>query len=53
MIFGATWSILAAILDPFDLWAPMGPIFEILGGFDRGPIFDEFLSGTKNENLEK
>jgi hypothetical protein len=32
----------------------MGPIFEILGGFDKGPIFDEFLSGPKNEqNLEK
>ena len=25
-----------------QLWASMGPIFEILEGFDRGPIFDDF-----------
>ena len=32
----------------------MGPIFEILGGFDRGQIFDDFWSGQKNEqNLKK
>ena len=28
-----------------------GPIFEILGGFDEGPIFDDFLSEQKNEML--
>ena len=32
----------------------MGPIFEILGGFDRGPSFDDFGSGPKNEkNVKK
>ena len=37
-----------------ELWAFRGPNFEVLGGFDRGQIFDEFLSGKKNEkNLEK
>ena len=32
----------------------MGQIFEILGGFDKGLIFDDFLSGPKYEtNLKK
>ena len=36
------------------LWAINGLICEVLGGLDRGPIFDEFLSGKNNEtNLEK
>jgi hypothetical protein len=31
-----------------------GSDFEVLGGFDRCQIFDEFLSGKKNEkNMEK
>ena len=31
-----------------------GSFFEILGGFDRGRIFDDFLSGPQNEtNLNK
>mgnify|MGYP000908117613 CR=1 FL=1 len=30
-------------------WAFSGPISEVLGGFDRGPIFDDFWSGPKNE----
>ena len=32
-----------------ELWAPRGPIFEILEVFDRGPIFDDFGSGPKSE----
>ena len=37
-----------------QLWAPRGQIFEILGGFDRGLILDDFLSGPQNEkHLEK
>ncbi len=37
-----------------ELWAFSGPISEVLGGFDRGRIFDEFLIGKKNEkNLER
>jgi hypothetical protein len=37
-----------------ELWAFRGPISEVLGGFDRGQIFDEFLIGKKNEkNLKK
>jgi hypothetical protein len=37
-----------------ELWAFRGPISEVLGGFDRGRIFDEFLIGKKNEkNMEK
>ena len=36
------------------LWASRAPIFEILGGFDRGLIFDDFWSGPKNKtNLKK
>ena len=35
------------------LWVRRGPTFEILGGFDRGPIFDDCLSGQKKENLKK
>ena len=35
------------------LWASRDLIFEILGGFDRGPIFDDFLSEQKNEKSEK
>ena len=31
----------------------MGPIFEVWGGFDRGPIFDEFLSGKKLKTIWK
>ena len=32
----------------------MRPILEILGGFDRGSIFDDFLSDPQNEtNLKK
>ena len=32
----------------------MVPIFDVLEGFDRGPIFDEALSGPQNEkNIEK
>ena len=29
-----------------------GSDFEILGGFDRGPIFDDFLSGQHEKNLK-
>ena len=37
-----------------ELWASMDPISEVLGGFARGQIFDEFLIGKKNEkNMEK
>jgi hypothetical protein len=32
-----------------ELWAFRGPISEVLGGFDRGPIFDEFWMGQKTE----
>ena len=28
-------------------------LFEIMGGFDRGPIFDDFLSGPQNEKNRK
>ena len=36
-----------------ELWAPMGPIFEVLGGVARGPIFDEFLMGPKMKKIWK
>ena len=32
------------------LWAPRSLIFEILGGFDRGPMFDDLVSGKEIEN---
>jgi hypothetical protein len=32
---------------------PSGPIFEILGGFDRGQIFDDFWSGQTNEKMRR
>ena len=32
-----------------ELWAFRGPISEVLGGLDRGQIFDEFLIGKKKE----
>ena len=31
----------------------MAPIFEILEGFDRGPIFDDFLDRKKSPNIWK
>ena len=35
--------------DPqIDIWALMGQIFEILGGFLRSQIFDGFLIGEKS-----
>ena len=30
-----------------------GPIFEVLGGFARGPMFDEFLMVPKSEKIWK
>ena len=41
-----------AKMDPknhpkIDGWAIRGPIFEVLGGFLRGQIFDEFSIGKK------
>ena len=35
--------------DPkINIWALRGPIFEILGGFLRSLIFDEFSIGKKS-----
>ena len=35
--------------DPkIDVWAPEGLIFEVLGGFLRSRIFDEFSIGKKS-----
>ena len=41
-----------AKIDPksepkIDLWAIRGPTFEVLGGFLKSLIFDEFLIGQK------
>ena len=38
--------------DPkIDIWALMGHIFEILGGFLRSRIFDGFLIGEKSGKI--
>ena len=35
--------------DPkIEVWAIRGPTFEVLGGFLRSLIFDEFSSGEKS-----
>ena len=35
--------------DPkIDVWALEGPTFEVLGGFLRSAIFDEFSIGKKS-----
>ena len=40
--------------DPqIDIWALMGQIFEILGGFLRSRIFDGFLIGEKSAKIRK
>ena len=40
--------------DPkIDIWALMGHIFEILGGFLRSRIFDGFLIGEKSAKIRK
>ena len=31
-----------------EVWAIRGPTFEVLGGFLRSLIFDEFSSGEKS-----
>ena len=31
-----------------DVWAIRGPTFEVLGGFLRSLIFDEFSKGKKS-----
>ena len=31
-----------------EVWAIMGPTFEVLGGFLRSLIFDEFSNGEKS-----
>ena len=31
-----------------DVWAIRGPTFEVLGGFLRSLIFDEFSNGEKS-----
>ena len=31
-----------------DLWAIRGPTFEVLGGFLKSLIFDEFSNGEKS-----
>ena len=31
-----------------DLWAIRGPIFEVLGGFLKSLIFEEFSNGQKS-----
>ena len=42
-----------ATMDPksepnIDVWAIRGPTFEVLGGFLRSLIFDEFSNGEKS-----
>ena len=42
-----------AKIDPksehkIDLWAIRGPTFEVLGGFLKSLIFDEFSNGEKS-----
>ena len=35
--------------DPtIEVWASEGWVFEVLGGFLRSPIFDEFSIGKKS-----
>ena len=47
-----------AQMDPkshpkIDIWAIRGPTFEVLGGFLRSQIFDEFSIGKKSaKNLK-
>ena len=40
--------------DPkIDLWALGGRIFEILGGFEKHQIWDEFSIGEKSEEFRE
>ena len=46
------WRILIGFKS--NLWAPRGVIFEIWGGFVRGPsVVDDFLIGRRNPKFKK